>query len=352
VRGRLSASAALLAGTVAVLAGAAAAAPSASGPITITSGGTYSGEWISTTSEPAVRITTTEPVTIARSTVRSTSSGPLIRAHRGARVTMVNVTGIGRTGRFFAADDIQALTVRNCTIVRTSGIYLAGALSDARVSVTRNRQHNVQADPGTNTVFVQFNGITSARLEVAWNQVVNDFGRSGVEDVISVYESAFARIHDNYIEGGYPASPTSEYSGSGITIEHGSHDNEVYSNQVVDTTNAGIGIAGGRDNRIHSNRLVFDGRLDDGTRLAAANVGLYVWNSVGDPNWANNQAWNNASAWVSASGRRADWWIPHCSGNCRNARLRGVVDRKREQAEYRLWLEKLAAAKVKVGRRL
>ena len=63
----------------------------------------------------------------------------------------------------------------------------------------------------------------------------------------------------------------------------------MYANQVVDTTNAGIGIAGGWNNKVHDNRIVSDGKLDDGTPLAAANVGLFVWNMYGDPGWARQR---------------------------------------------------------------
>src|SRR5262245_35650722 len=46
-----------------------AVANAADGPITITAGGTYSGNWLSTTATPAVTIATNEPVTIRSSTI-------------------------------------------------------------------------------------------------------------------------------------------------------------------------------------------------------------------------------------------------------------------------------------------
>jgi Right handed beta helix region len=323
----------------------------ASEPITITSGGVYSGSWASTTSEPTIRIDTTEPVRITKSTI--VGVGDLVLAEQGANVTLADVTGRSGsdTGRFFTGDAVARLTIRNCTISSTGGIYVHGAQPNTRITITRNRHVNVKASDGFRS-FAQLDGVSTAAIDVSWNEVVNAFGQSRVEDNISLYRTSFAKVHDNYIQGGYPSSAVGGYSGSGIMIEQGSHHNEVYSNQVVETTNAGIGIASGHNNTIHSNRLVFDGKLENGTRLAAANVGLYVWDATDDPLWANNQAWGNAAAWVNANGKRNDWWIPHCSGRCENTRLRGVVNNERERAERRLWLEKLEATKIVVGRRV
>ena len=132
-------------------------------------------------------------------------------------------------------------------------------------------------------------------------------------------------------------------------LDSGAHDNEVWNNQIVETTNTGIGIASGWNNKVHDNRLVFDGKLDDGTTLAAANVGVYVWNYDSNPNWANNSAWGNVVSWINAAGSRNDWWLPNCSGNCADTSLGGTLDHSRELAEYQSWLGKLAANAITVG---
>lgn len=314
----------------------------------IVSGGTYSGVWMSGADGPAVRIRTSEPVTITNSIIAG--SGELIRADPGASVTLTGVTGIGGSGRFLAATGVKLLTVKNCTINRTTGIYVEGAAASASITITRNRVRNIQA-ASYKTAFAQLSLITTAAIDISWNEVVNVFGQSGVEDNINLYKTAYAEVHDNYIQGAYPTTAERGFSGSGIMVDEvGSHHNHIYSNQVVDTTNAGIGISGGWNNTVHDNRVVFDGRLDDGTPLPASNVGIAVWNDVyNDPGWANNSAYGNIVGWLRPSRARADWWLPGCSGKCTNVPFTGALSRARELAEYRIWLRKLAANRIAIG---
>jgi parallel beta-helix repeat protein len=318
-------------------------------PITITSGGTYSGQWISTNATPAVQINTTAPVTIAYSDVQNLSGGDLIDATNGANVTIIHTTFEGGNGRAFYAYKLKSLTIQNCTITDTSGIRLDGAADSATVEISQNKVRNIQS-ASYNTVFAQLANVTTAQIDISWNEVINTYGQSGVEDNISIYASAFAQVHDNYIQGAYPSSPSAPFTGSGIMIDYvGAHDNNVYSNQIVDTTNAGIGIAGGWNNKVHDNRMVSDGKLDDGTPLAAANVGLYVWNMYSDPNWGNNDAYGNTVGWLNASGNWAGWWLPDCSGTCSNTSYPGTVNHAAEQAEYQIWLAKLLANGITPG---
>jgi hypothetical protein len=287
-------------------------------------------------------------VTITNSTVAG--AGRLIQADAGAQVTLSHIRGNGGSGYFFAASNIKSLTLRNCTIHKTSGIYIHEAEPGAAISIIQNRQRNIQT-PGGPRSFAQFDHVTTATIDVSWNEIINDFGHSAVEgDLISVYDSAFAKIHDNYIQGAYASRARGAFSGSGIMIEAvGSHDNEVYSNQIVETTNAGIGVAEGRRNVVHGNKLIFDGKLADGRRLLAANVGIYVWNSHHDPRWGDNQAYGNTVGWVNAAGKRNDWWLPDCSLNCGNRAFAGVLSDSSERAVYRAWLAKLSVNGIRLG---
>ena len=321
-----------------------------SGPITITTGGTYIGHWVSAGSTPAVRIRTTEPVTIKNSFVTNVGDGTLIESEIGlaSNVTIEGVHAKGGSGRFFVGEGIKSLVVRNSEILRTGGIYVLKTQPGGVISVTRNKQRDVQGAAGLRQ-FLQLNEVTTATIDVSWNEIVNTFGRSRVEDNISIYKSAFAKVHDNYIQGAYPSGADERFAGSGIMIEGGSHNNEIYSNQIVDTTNAGIGIFAGYNNRVHSNRLVFDGRLWTGEKLAGANVGIFVWNATRDPSWANNQAYGNYVGWVNAKGSRNDWWLPHCSGSCGNVQFSGAISRASEFTEYVGWLRKLSARRITIG---
>jgi hypothetical protein len=335
--------------------GAVAASPRPSGPVTITSGGTYSGNWTSVTSEPAVRIVTSEPVTIANATVTNRAGGTLIHVTPGTRanVTLSRVTGYGGRGRFLEAEGFGSVVVENCTITQTGGIYLLSPLAGARVTITRNRARNIQSGPGgAPRQFVQFNNVNASAPEVSWNEVINVYGQSEVEDNISLFKTSNVNIHDNFIRGAYPKSHRDRYSGSGILIaDRGGSHNRVYNNQVVDTTNVGIGIVAGHDNDVRSNRVVSDGKLNDGTVLAAANAGVVVWNAYDDPQWANNRATANLIGWMDARRHRNDMVFPNApaSDYGLNKRLANPVTRETEFGEYRRWLVKLAANKIRIG---
>jgi hypothetical protein len=67
------------------------------------------------------------------------------------------------------------------------------------------------------------------------------------------------------------------------------------------------------------------------------------------PEWADNDAFRNTVGWVARHGRN-DWWLPDCTGNCTNRRLRGALNRDRELVEFGVWTRKLAASHVNIGR--
>lgn len=328
--------------------------------LTITAGGTYSGTWRSTNQQPAVRIRTTEPVVIRDSAITNTGGGPLVVADwpLAVDVTLRRVRALGGSGRFLEAEGFESIRVVNCTIERTAGIKLVRSEGQASVVITKNRQRNIQGpSQGAKgfTQFVQLVEVQTAAIDISWNEIVNEFGRSEVEDVISLFKTAHARVHDNYIQGGYPLTNTSDSSASGITVEVGdaigptSFDNLIFRNQVIDNV-GGIGLAGGRDNVAHSNRVVQDGKLGGGSPLAASNVGLAVWNSAALPGFVNNRAYANVVGFVHAGGHRNDMWFPDSPGDYRlNKRIRGRVDHRSEQLERKAWLRKLAATRVRIG---
>jgi len=347
----------------------AASPASANGPITITAGGTYSGSWTSMNSAPAVRISTSEPVTITNSTVTNRGGGVLIEsAFLAANVTIDHVFGYGRTGRFFSGRNFKSITIRNCTIDKSGGIHLITPVAGASVLVTENKQLNVQKGEGLRQ-FLQLGEVQDATVEISWNEIINEFGKSEVEDVISVYKSAHARIHDNYLQGGYPLTNVAWSSANGITVEVGdgigptSFDNEIWNNIVVDNV-GGIGLVGGHDNYAHHNWIVQDGRLDRDAIprrsrsgpvrgdpvLLAANLGLAVWNLGGFPGFANNRARYNLVGFVRANGRRNDFWLPGAPGDyALNKSMPGRVTRNTEVSAWTVWRIKLAANGKRVG---
>lgn len=323
-------------------------------PIVISSGGTYSGNWEGTGSGPAVKIATSQPVIIQNSMIKNSGGSHLIDAnYPGVNLTVLRSTlegATGGTGMAVYGYGFKSIRIENCTINHTWGIRLDNIQSGGTIVVTKNKGSNISRDVSNLSHFFQAaTNHQPATIEVSWNEVIGAFQRTGVEDIINIYDAGFAKIHDNYLQGAYPQNAGDGFSGSGIMLDSSAHDNEVYNNQVVDTTNAGIGIASGWNNKVHDNRMVFDGKLDDGTVLAASNIGLFVWNYDNNPYWANNDAWNNVVGWIRYDGQRNDSWLPNCSGNCSNSGLPNPITHSTELAEYQSWLNKLAANGVVIG---
>ena len=336
----------------------AVATPSSSGvvsprgPITISVGGTYSGNWLSTDSTPAVLITTADAVRIVNSTVSNLADGPLIEAPHSAatNVTLDHIVATGGNGRFYEAENFKSITIRNCTIVRTSGISLVAPVPRSSVRIVKNRHTNIQHGPGAYPGnFVQLVSVQDATVEVAWNEIVNQYDRSDPEDLISVYQSAHLRLHDNYFQHqSVPGNAYNTSSQNGITIESGSgkpasFDNEVWNNQIVD--GMAIGIYGGYDNHIHDNRVVQDGKLPNGKQMGNGYQGMWI------AAWApGNRAERNVVGYVNRDGKRLDFSFPgEPTLYSQNRSIRGKVTSTTERAEWILWKKKLAVNRIRVG---
>jgi hypothetical protein len=355
--------------------------------LTITRGGTYSGGEYAT-----VSINTAEPVVIENMTLRG--GGHLITSHyKRADVTIRNVRGQGVNpnvagkcaGRFASLEGFANVVIENCSLEGTSGIYLLDYAGDRTssqtVKIRRNRAKNIDgrrsdgkggyqgATEGAAKLvqFVQLDKVRAvAEVEIAWNEVVNEPGDSRVEDVISVYLSSGTKespicIHDNFIRGAYPLDPAAEgFSGGGIMLGDGVAKDgpagdpafvEAFDNQVLDTTNYGIAISAGHDCTIYRNRIVSAGVLPDGRKIAAQNVGAYVWDSykAGKERFYNNGGRDNLIGWQGKTGTRNDWWRPDATSWENNEHWPSPVNVDIYEAEWNRWQEKLKANKVTVG---
>ncbi len=319
--------------------------PAPTGPVTITQGGTYSGNWSATGSTPAVTVNTTAPVTIRDSVVSNPDTAYLIRLEPGAQVTIERVTGNGGEGRFVWGNRVKSAVIRNCTMNGTSGIYFHEETAPASIVVTRNKGRNVQTPSGDpHASWIQFDKVNGT-METSWNELINVFGQSESSgDMISIFESSSGRIHNNYVQGAYPRTADGAHSGSGIMFQGGS-DWEIDSNQVVSTTNGGIAFWNGLNGRIHDNRVLTSGKLPDGTPLPATNVGVYIYTEA----TGTREAYDNDVGWQKPSGVRNDTWLPGCSGRCSNRAISGPITTATEQAEFQRWLNKVAANGITVG---
>jgi hypothetical protein len=362
-----------------------------SGPVTITRGGTYSGNWENTGRGAAVVIQTTEPVIIENARLRS--RGTLVTGF-GIDLTLRNVQGesltpneAGKAAEMaIKAEEFRNLRVENSSFTG-GGIYVRKFVGDpARgqsVRILRNTFTNIdgrQSDGagghnGKTSIrqAVQFNNVTRIEgAEIAWNQVINEPGQSAVEDNINLYVSSGTpgspiQIHNNYVQGGYPVDLSSaRYSGGGILLGDGKSTDPASNgyqsasdNIVVGTTNYGVAIIGGYGNRLERNRAVSSGRLPDGRRVAAQNVGLYVWDMYGSGSaFGMNRMEGNVSGWtqVGQDGKTKNnpMWTPHCKTNgtrCKSNANLGTVSLAAERAEWTRWQQKLAGAGIQVGAR-
>lgn len=374
--------------------------------ITISKGGTYSGNWESTNpAVAAVTITTADPVVIQNCNIRSVGGG-IQSVYSGTQVTVRNCKGLMKTpnvagkaaGRFLSLYGPKSLVAENNDITGGSGFYADGGGKGADlIRIRYNKQLNVdgrQSDGkggylATYNIaqFLQLNnvqGITDG--EVSWNQVINQPYESRVEDNINLYltrglSTRKFPVHDNYIQGAYPADPVKDgFSGGGIIVDGSATTAgtaaaylSITNNQVVSTTNHGIAISAGINGEIKGNRVVSTGTLPTGERLAAANVGIYIWdvsNNITTGSFYGNVASGNAISWINQGGQRNDSWLPNCaSGGCTGNRAlttaaltalapgATLVSAKAaspsassvEDVEYSNWQAKLSSNAVKVG---
>ncbi len=393
----------LIASGLALTAAAQTTSADYKGPIVITKGGTYSGNFQSMDpGTAAIEIATSEPVIIENANIRS--KGPLIRSrYDKADVTVRNVHGEAlnpglpatsrmHPGYFLHLEEFRNAVVENNEMVGTAGMYfrkfLGSPSKGQTVKILRNRALNIDgrysdgpdkfSDTGFYRVqFVQFNDLKNlVNAEIAWNEIVNQPGKSRVEEVINMYGASGTpgsriSIHDNYIQGAYPTRPaTDKYGGGGMMLGDGGSSTragavayiQAFKNQVVSTSNQGIAIVAGHDISAYDNRVISSGLLPDGTPIASQNVGLIVWDMYKDirhGTFFNNVMRNNIVGWAKplrSPTAQNTAWFPNCaigsgtSNQCTGNRVMdGPITREMEAAEFTLWQNKVKAANVELG---
>jgi hypothetical protein len=367
------------------------------GPLTITKGGTYTGEWQSADPNvPAVVIQTSAPVTLQNSVL--SSLGNLIMVYGGANGSNVTVTNVLATalnpnvagkvrGMFLYMQGGGSLRVDHCQMNNvSSGIYLAGS-SYSYLSLTSNAASNMDdresdgnggmtSTRGTLGHFIIFDTVSAPHGgEIGWNQVINTPGQSSTEDIINMDSSnggAAAmpiRIHDNYLQGAV-SNVGGAYSGGGITTDGAGKNGvestafiQITNNQVVETQNNGIFVASGHDIVVENNRVVSSGMDASGAWLASLDNGGYgyiVNNFYGAQNFGNITVTGNFSAMVRRNSDAIPTRVDYSAALGQDTEVTPnttidppldptVVTGTMEQAEETLWLQKLGAASVTIG---
>jgi hypothetical protein len=368
------------------------------GPIQITGGGVYSGNW--TSNDPkvaAVSIHTDAPVVIRNSVIGG--RGNLIQisgVKTGANVTVENVVGAaldpGVSGRgresFVEAIGFNSLVVRNCTIRGTGfGVRAVGA-SPSTLIIANNLALNLEdrASDGNGGVlpvrpwmghFVILHRVNAPNgADIGWNQIVQTMGQTSTEDAINIYESQGSKahpiwVHDNYIEGTSSAIPGRDYTGTALITDGDSGPNAVPTayvifdnNVIVQTSGSGIGIAYGHDITARANRVVSCGRDSSGKQYAWGASAAFILNYYKSPQFYNNTIIgttggmvgpgpnNKPTAYnefVGTSGK------PDPSNFIRGSRFTdpclsgGGLNLHAEDIERKRWVAKVAAAHELIG---
>jgi parallel beta-helix repeat protein len=272
------------------------------------------GNFSGTATQPAISIVTDTPVIIRDSNLQG--PGDLIYI-KGGDVVVENTTGVAtnpninglQKGMFINANFVRNLRVENCNIQGVRfGIYVNGYTGDKTskniISLVRNTLTNIDGRPsdGKNGYAVsgdyishgiQLNAVNEVpNIEIAWNQMTNLPAQSQSSDMISLYDSSGtssqpAMIHDNYLQGAYPANPGKDliYYGGGISLDGSATTTadttvaftHVYNNHIVSSANYGIQIKAGHDNTVYNNRIISSGKLSSGT-LYAMKYAVGLWN--------------------------------------------------------------------------
>lgn len=315
-------------------------------PLTITHGGTYSGNWKSDNPAlNAVTISTVEPVIITHSKIAG--RGNLIYG-RNVNLIVSDTIGYGigdKPGKFADLSADKSITIDHCVITNVWGVRINGQNSVPTVRIHDNFGYNM-SDGGERTAhFIQFADGTYANTSIDNNIAINAPYQSHVEDVINIYNARGTatspiKISSNKIIGAYSLAPEREgFSGGGIIVD-GSGDVtpenapayvEITDNIIMDTSNYGLAIAYGNNNRIFNNVILSSGMIYEKIPVKAQNVGLYMWNmSKQSPVvFFNNTAYDNKILWMKATDTQPqatnNWWLPDCDSshaeNCANVPL-------------------------------
>lgn len=285
----------------------------ASGPITAKAGQVIENLHISTTTGPCIVV----PSGVKNVVIRNNEIGPCGNDEFGIGVSI--------------QDKASNITVqRNVIHDVSSGVYAAEAQHP--IVIDRNFVYNVHG-PMPRGQMVQFNTVSGGqgRSKITCNVSDKNYGSGtkAYEDHISMFRSSGTvadpiEIANNRIRGG------TSTTGSGMMLgDYGGANIWVHHNTLVWTANTGIGIAGGTNFKIESNRI--DNRGDSAataTGLAASvanfspnatscsghslsgNRGIsrsWVWGGHGELNkgfWTDGQCGNIASQdnnWEEAS---------------------------------------------------
>lgn len=284
-------------------------------PRVIDKGGIYSGTQKADSVNPAVLITTSEPVEIRNSNITGIGSQQAIKMY-GYTTTYIHDNTInqihGPDGNQMAKSvfnyKLRRFKFENNDVTGGSGLSIQDfddtGLGDS-IIVRFNRGKNMSkakadgSDGGDHAQFIQLNTVRGFKYaEIAWNECINNPFESWVEDIVSVInsEGALIWIHDNFFKGNYPYAAAENnvqgvrnYTGSTITAEtngDGARANQlcknilVENNTLLESGNAALNFTSTVNCHGRGNRIVTSGILPNGIKPN------YFWSAT----WIGNGA--------------------------------------------------------------
>lgn len=194
------------------------------------------------------------------------------------------------------------ILIEQCYFENVKSAFYAIACSGPIV-VQNNECKNVQG-PFPRGNFVQLNDCHGPGIRISYNYIINEYGKSNPEDIISSYMSSgeeqdYIEFANNYIHG-----HGSTTSGTSIILNDGGNPSryiKAVGNVIVNSM--GIGIAGGTNCIIQENKL-----FNEGT--ATSNVGIVVWNYYPlTGNCSDHIIARNQVMWVHKDGYENPVWI-------------------------------------------
>jgi Ricin-type beta-trefoil lectin domain-like/Bacterial Ig-like domain (group 2) len=372
-----------------------------SGPLIITQGGTYSGNWRSTDpNTAAVTVATTAPVVIQDSHITGPSD-LIADPYWGNTLTVKNVIAVGvnpnvrgqTNGIFVDAQNPFLLDVEDCYFENVQyGVWVRGYAGNRdgtqTITILNNRGRNLiglESDGNNGYLSGDTNWQWSHAFQlsqmpsvpgirIAWNEIVNYPYQSLVNENISMYDaggtsSSPAEVHDNYVQGAYPYDPAVDtYNGGGFVTDGGSGETaqnasafiNVYDNQIVGTVNMGIEFSTGHDNNAYNNEVISSGLLPNGTKIPAQNVGITIFDVYGNTksgSMYNNNMYSNTLGWMCWASRCAwdgyrndDYFPGNGSDYYTNPSIQAnPITAKLETSEYSAWTAKVTSNGVLLG---
>lgn len=275
----------------------------------------------------------------------------------------------------YAARHVQ---VEHCYFSNTAGCKLELWSNKATAADTvifrYNRVENIRGGTGSDyRQFVQLQHIVERPgMVIQWNQVVNEPGKSRVEDNINLGESSgtvdsLLLVENNFVKGAYHAKPTdSGFTGTGMTSDAGGssvtainqpHYILARKNIFVSTMNAAMNIAAGHHITYTDNDIVCSGKLPDGTNLSSANNAVAVFkgqSSYTDEQFNNNRIEGNRinyrpRAFFANSAYVGPGSTSLVTGNTFNDYRTDATLADEQAAFDTLWLGRLTDNKIQVG---